>query len=156
MLRRSGMLLIAVLLLGTAGCGGPPEAYYYLVARRVQAAPETGLTLTITVVRRFEKENWCLGEKDSFIKSEFEAECLYDATGYDPMFEGVPVGQWYALQRVGRFPPSVVIYEVDPPLPAANMAARLRQEAPHVLKFAAIHLAPAEVRIFSPNQEIKL
>lgn len=148
----SFVVVMLIILTAAAACGRKETGHHYLIAKRIEQGP--GLTLTLTLVRRFEKKNWCDAEKESMSKRDFEAECRYEELVYEPMFHGEPAGKWYALQRVGKFPPSVLIYEFDPPLPDEIILKQLRQSAPHVLKFAALHRAPAEVRIFSPEGEV--
>jgi len=145
--------LLLILVLAINSCGSPPDAYYYLIAKKTEVGPE--MAMTVTLVKRFEKENWCLSETESFDEnSGFKAECLFDEQDYAPMFEGEPVGKWYAIQRMGAFPPSVVFYEFKPPLSDKIMEHQLKRGAPHILQFAALHKAPAEVRIFSPEGEV--
>lgn len=113
------------------------------------------MTATLNILRRFEKKSWCESEANGFKKDVgFTAQCLYDAVEYKPMFEGGAVGYWYAVQKVGKFPPSVIYYEFNPPLPEALMAQQLQQMAPHTIQFAALHHAPAEVQIISPKGEL--
>lgn len=147
----SANLLILFLLL--TACGEGPKNHYYLVATRVEQGPE--MSATLNILRRFEKKNWCESEANGFKKEDgFTAECIYEALQYQPMFEGAGVGYWYALQKVGKFPPSVIYYEFNPPLPEALMAQQLQQMAPHTIQFAALHDAPAEVLIISPKGEL--
>ena len=70
------------------------------------------------------------------------------------MFEGKAVGRWYVIRRMGRFSPTILFYEFEPPIPDEVMVAQLRQIAPHTLQFAAIHKAPAKVSIISPDGEV--
>lgn len=140
-----------VLLL--TSCGSGPESHYYLIAKRTEQGPQVAATLT--VLRQFEKQSWCESEAKGFSSEEgFTAECVYDALEYKPMFEGGAVGYWYAVRKVGKFPPSVIFYEFNPPLPEAILVQQLQQMAPHTLKFAALHQAPAEVQIISPTGEL--
>ena len=149
-------LVIAVLsVLEIMGCGSEEIKYTYLEARKVNVQPP--LTITMTLVRPFEKMKWCQSQKESFFEEGgFESKCLEWEEGkkYEPMFRGDAVGKWYAIRRVGRFNPSVVFFEFEPPLPDVLMAAQLKQMAPHILQFAALHRAPAEVQIISPDGEI--
>ena len=136
-----------------SGCGDGPSEHHYLVAKRIEQGPQ--ITMTLNVVRRFEKESWCKSELNGFKEENgFTGECVYEAEAYKPMFTGGPADHWYALRRVGRFPPSVVFYEFNPPLPEAIIVQQLKNMAPHTLQFAALHHAPAEVQIYSPKGEL--
>ncbi len=145
-------VLLAAFSMGLAACGKPAETRYTLVARRLDPMPGFGLTLTL--VRKFEKENWCKAEMEGLAKHQFQSECRYDETAFEPMFRGEAAGVWYVIQRIGAFTPTVVIYEFNPPLPDSVVLAHLKTSAPHILKFAALHRAPAEVRIYSPLGEV--
>lgn len=139
-----------VLLVFFSACSGEVHHHYYLEAQKIEEGPE--MTMTLTYVRRYEKERWCLSEMESLLnEGEFQAECTYENRAYKPMFDGQAVGKWYTIQRVGAFPPSVVFYDFDPPLPEEVMIHNLKRSAPHVLQFAALHQAPAEVRVFAPD-----
>jgi len=128
--------------------------YHYLVATRVEVHPQT--TLTLTFVRKFEKESWCTAETERFTKRGFTAECRYNDTSYEPALRGEAIGKWYLLQKIGRFPPLAIIYEFNPPLSDEIVLYNLKQMAPHAVKFAALHRAPAEALIFSPEGDIRL
>lgn len=146
----AGWAAALLCLFWLTGCQPGVSEYYYLEAKRIEEGPE--LSLTITYVRRYETQKWCEAEKESLLKEgEFTASCSFENALYQPMFEGEAAGRWYTIQRVGAFPPSVVFYEFDPPLPDAMMIHQLKNQAPHILQFAALHQAPAEVRIFSPD-----
>lgn len=145
-------VLLTALSVCLAACGKPAETRYTLVARRLDPMP--GFALSLTLVRKFEKENWCKAEMEGLAKHQFQSECRYDETAYERMFRGEAAGVWYVIQRVGAFTPTVVIYEFNPPLPDAVVLAHLKSSAPHILKFAALHKAPAEVRIYSPTGEV--
>jgi len=134
------------------GCGKPGAAgYFYLESKKSERLPEAGQALTLHIVRRFEKENWCRDERDSFIKDGFEAECTFESEPYAKMYEGEAVGLWYAIQSIGPFPPTIIYYEYSPPVPNEVMLEELKQSVPHILQFAALHSTPAQVRIISPD-----
>lgn len=146
--RLCGILVLCLF----AGCSGEVNEHYYLEAKKTEVGPE--MTMTITYVRRYEQEKWCISEKESLIsEGDFQAECSFENLTYKAMFNEEAVGKWYAIQRVGAFPPSIVFYDFDPPLPDSVMLDNLRRSAPHILQFAALHQAPAEVSIFSPHGE---
>jgi len=139
--------------LPASGCSGKPDGYHYSIAERKQAVP--GLSLTMTLVQRFEKKHWCEANAARMSKEGFRTACRYEeGSVYEPMFRGEPAGKWYVHQSIGRFSPSLLIYESTPSLPDDVMIRQLEQTAPHILKFAALHRAPAQVRIFSPEKEI--
>ncbi len=136
-------------------CGSKEVSnYHYLVAQKIEPSPQTILTLTF--VRKFEKESWCTAEAKRFTQRGFTAECRYNDTSYEPALRGEAIGKWYLLQRIGRFPPLAIIYEFNPPLPDEIVLYNLKQMAPHAVKFAALHRAPAEALIFSPEGDIRL
>jgi hypothetical protein len=134
------------------GCSNPPDSYYYSIARKTYESEN--FLLTVTLVRRFEKKSWCEANSNRLTRDGLEAECRHKETQYDPMFRGEVTGKWYVHQSMGRFSPSILIYESVPPLPDEIMIEQLKQSAPHILQFAALHRMPAQVRIFSPTGEI--
>lgn len=149
------LIIFVGLAVQATGCGAKEVSnYHYLVARKMELSPQT--TLTLTVVRKFEKESWCADEAARFTKRGFTAECRYNDTSYEPALRGEAIGKWYLLQRIGRFPPLAIIYEFNPPLPDDVILYNLEQMAPHAVKFAAFHRAPAEAIIFSPEGDIRL
>ena len=152
-------LLKLITLVGLAidmtACGSKEVSHYhYLVAQKIESSPQTILTLTL--VRKFEKKSWCADEAARFTKRGFTAECRYNDTSYEPALRGEAIGKWYLLQRIGRFPPLAIIYEFNPPLPDEIVLYNLEQMAPHAVKFAAFHRAPAEALIFSPEGDVRL
>ncbi len=139
---------------GAGGCGAKPSGHHYLIAKRTDMIPQPVLRRSMTLVRKFEKENWCLAEKEALDKRGFRAECRYEELSYEPMFRGEPAGRWYVQQKIGRFPSSIIIYDFSPPVADETILEQLKVSAPHALKFAALHRAPAQVRIFSPAGEV--
>lgn len=153
--KRRVWIIAAVFILNLTACGSKEiSGYHYLIAKRIEVNPQT--ILTVTFVRKFEKESWCTAEAARFSKRGFEAECRYNDTSYEPALRGEAIGKWYLLQRIGRFPPLAVIYDFNPPLPDEVVLYNLKQIAPHAVKFAALHRAPAEALIFSPSGDIRL
>ena len=67
------------------------------------------------------------------------------------MFEAKATGEWYAIRRMGRFPPSIIKYDFNPPIPDQIMLGQLKALIPHSLQFAALHRAPADVTIIAPD-----
>ncbi len=148
-------LLIVSIFMATvfAGCGTEDKKNFTMVANKSEGSEN--MKISITIARQFEKRNWCESERDSYTKDgKFEAECLEVATEFDPMFRGEAAGRWYVIRRIGRFSPTVVFYEFEPPLPDALMVMQLKQMIPHTIQFAAIHRAPAKISIVSPEGEV--
>lgn len=152
-----------ILMVMASGCAKPEENYYLTANFGKESQeflalkdPQFEQTLqTITLVRRFEHNIWCEGERDKFIKEGLEAACVFKNPAYEPAYRGETIGKWYAVHSVGSLPATLIIYEAAPPLPDAQMLAQLKESLPKVLKFVNLHEAPAEVRFFSPGGEVK-
>lgn len=141
-------------ILALTGCsGGEPADFYCLVAKQEKAAG-SGLT-SVTFARKYETERWCRSDLERFAKQGYEAECRKNEQAYESFFNGEPAGTWYLLQRLGRLPPLVIIYTFEPHVPDEAVLYYLKGIAPHAVKFAALHRAPAEVIIFSPGGEVR-
>ncbi len=148
-------LLTAVFLAGSlCGCQSKPVTdFYYLVAKQTQVGPET--TLKLTIVRRFEKENYCKDEAKRFIKDGFAVECPYNERVYDSALNGKRTGEWYILHRIDKILSVAIIFEFDPPPPDEIVLGQLKKIAPHPVKMAALFQAPAEALIFSPSGDVR-
>jgi len=143
-----------LLVWGVSACGPREDApQYYMVAERITPGPP--VNSKVTFIRTFEKKHWCEADTERFMKQDFKASCRTEERIYEPALRGEAIGKWYILQKIGRFPPSAVVYEYDPPLPDAIMLAQLKRFAPHAVKFAALHRAPAESLIYSPSGDIR-
>lgn len=152
-----------ILLLMSSGCAKPEENYYLTANFGKESQeflalkdPQFEQSLqTITLVRRFEHNIWCEGERDKFIKEGLEAGCAYKTPAYEPAYRNEPIGKWYAVHAVGKLPPTLVLYEAVPPLSDGLALEQLKASLPKVLKFVSLDEAPAEVRFFSPDGEVK-
>ena len=133
-----------------SGCSKGPREYHYLIAEKSEPMPP--FTMHVTMVQRYEKSAWCESSLERYPEEEgFKAVCEKGRVELDPMFEEKKTGFWYVLQRFGRFPPLVIIYEFTPAIPDEYMLKHLEQIRPHSLQFAALHKAPAEVHIIAPD-----
>jgi len=152
--KQLGVVIAGVMICFLSGCQNKAPLYRYcLEAKRTQMGIAGALTLTY--VRKFEKIHWCEAEYERLAKQGFSGGCLKDEAKYDPLFEGKATGQWYLLEKVGRFSPAVIIYEMESELSDQIILYNLKQMAPHIIKFAALHRAPAEALIISPTGDIR-
>lgn len=151
-----------ILLLMSSGCS-KPDANYYLTAKFGKGSEEflgirnsefDGSRQTLTLVRLFEHNIWCEGERDKFIKEGYEAGCVYKNPVYEPAYRGESIGKWFAIHSVGTLQ-TLIVYEAEPPLSDALALEQLKASLPKVLKFVNLHEAPAEVRFFSPGGEVE-
>lgn len=160
---RSIFFSVFILLIMSSGCV-KPEGYYYLIANLGKGSQEflavknkkfEQYSQTLTIVRRFEHNIWCEGERDKFTKEGYTASCSFKNSVYEPAFRSEPIGKWYAIHFIGTLPPTLIIYEASPQLPDAMSLEQLKASLPKVLKFVSLDEAPAEVRYFSPTTEVK-
>ncbi len=148
------LITAGLLALNFSACDSKPVTdFYYLVATQVQQNPQT--KLTVTFLRKFEKENWCKDEAKRFAKMGFTANCPYNARMHDSTLAGEKTGKWYLLHRIGKFPPSAIVFEYEPPIPDEIVLAQLKRIAPHAVKLAALSQSPAEAVIFSPAGDVR-
>lgn len=148
-------LFAAVFLAGSlCGCQSKPVTdFYYMVAKQKQVSPQT--TLNLTIVRRFEKENYCKDEAKHFIKDGFAVKCTYNERSYDPALKGERTGNWYILDRIDKILSVAIIFEFNPPPPDEIVLSQLKKIAPHPVKMAALFKAPGEAIIFSPSGDVR-
>lgn len=142
------------LMLGLTGCSGGESGDFYCLVASQERAAGSGLT-SVTFARKYETDRWCQSDRERFAKQGYEAECRKNEVAYEPFFNGEAAGTWYLLQRLGRLPPLVILYEFEPHVPEQAVLYYLKSVAPHAVKFAALHRAPAEVIIFSPKGDVR-